>query len=726
MWQELFVKNQIPMDGEVIEVAPGYEPKIGNALALLKFHGTVFLIEPDPKAAYCIRNAYRQILPSANIRVIIKPLQEVEVGTDIPLRADALVASHPFDDMVMSFMFDQTSFFSEEKACEQNSSAAIKKLYDSALDRDYIYGIQKTAETWKAFVAKSRPAWFIVSQYPSRTLEIKGLTKRQNSGFIVLEILRGVYEKFLKEHDWDQYFGYKGDSKWWIVAQKPRADLAFDLRQRPVAISRLTDSIFVPQRAAKLFPNEYEVVYVDEEYFKNLGYDDIALRAKNFAITLDKHQSHSETVMTYADRQKDKTSISLCGNLGSGRAVYYGNRFNILGVGKTDLCTSLIPSHSTGKAELIGCMRRVILSKWINYFTPRTVAHPALIALKETAIFKWNSNPVPLTILVRIDDGDLDRPNHVEYFPDIPIDFNKTLVEYAKLDAECFAYRIMLGAWSTGNYSLGGRMIDLESASFVKYRGPYYTSSSKYPHNRFGYEGLGLLKILHQLAGAKNIRDNERDNEIESKFYKERRQRLAHCFLYLLGVSRDQAKLFLFKHRESVVSLVVKFEKLAKKISPAKSNLNLYEPICDNEDPALLDMSNFFRNLANIYKSPFAEEGGFDFLARKNALAQARQCAKYEMPDFIKAAVVASGALDKFLRETKDFIRSIFRLLDMLDSEGYLGAKSGWSDRLWEMNRDLPVMFELNGKLKRLSEYYRLGKMNAAALNTEISLLSKI
>ena len=61
-------------------------------------------------------------------------------------------------------------------------------------------------------------------------------------------------------------------------------------------------------------------------------------QVQDFAITLDdKKTPVAEIITTYADRQKDKTGIGLGGNLGSGRAVYLGDRFNILGVGKTTL-----------------------------------------------------------------------------------------------------------------------------------------------------------------------------------------------------------------------------------------------------------------------------------------------------------------------------------------------------------------------------------------------------
>src|SRR3989344_1834891 len=364
LWRKLFIENQLPTDGIVIEVAPGYEPKIGNALALLGFRGTIFLIEPDQKTACHIQNIYQRILPQATVKKVIKSLQEVEVGVDIPYGADALVASHPFDDMVIASVVGKIQFFSQEKEDGEKISTRIKKLYDTLKDKDYAHGIETTVATWKRFITKSKPNYFIASQYPSHTLTIKGLVKRQNSGFMVLKQLKSFYKNSLVPQHQEHSFGFKGDPRWWIIVKKSYQDLDFSLKQKPLAIKRLGKSIFVPQQARRLHPKEYDIVYVDNAYFRNLENDTISKYIRNFAIVLDnKSLFTSKKIITYADRQKDKTNIGLSGNLGSGRAVYYGDRFNILGVGKTTLCKSIIPSHSTGNLELIGAMRRLVLSR---------------------------------------------------------------------------------------------------------------------------------------------------------------------------------------------------------------------------------------------------------------------------------------------------------------------------------------------------------------------------
>jgi len=500
------------------------------------------------------------------------------------------------------------------------------------------------------------------------------------------------------------------------------------MKQRPRAANRLGKSIFVPQYARRLHPKEYDVVYVDGKYFRNTKHDAVIKQIRDFAIVLDnKNSFSSKKIVTYADRQKDKENIGLNGNHGSGRTVYYGSRFNILGVGKTTLCKSIIPSHSTGNLELVGATRRIILSKWIDYFTQRTPAHLALIALKETAKYKWGPLPIPLSLLVRADDGSLDRPSHVEQSPDISIDFEKISTEYAKLDAEYFAYRIMLGAWSTSNYSLNGHIIDLESASFVKYRGPYYTSSSEYPHNRFGYEGLGFLRILHRLADIKNIKDVK----IENRFYKERRKHLGRCVLSLLGIDDSRASAFFSKHQSRVIKLSNQFETLAKKISAPKAELNLYLPISDDENPSLLDMSHLFRNLAKLYGSANAKEKALKSLVRKNALSQINHDIKNlsmnQAELFIRdEAVITIVQTKDFLSKTRNFIRDLFKLLILLESEKCLDKKGGWNHRLQTMNQDLLGMFELNETLKSLAESYRIGNINPEALGSEIDKLCEL
>jgi len=738
IWKRLFQENQIPMDGTIVEVAPGDEPKIGNALALLQFHGTIILIEPDRITATSIRRKYQKLLPQATVKVVTRLLQDVTVGEDIPSHVDALVANHPFDDMAIASAMKTAPafFFSRETQDGMHVATDIQAVYDSIGDEDYIKGVLSTTATWKEFIQKLKPACFMASQYPAHKLIMKGLTKRQNSGFIVIEFLRSFFENYLKEQYRDHSFGQQGDPAWWIVARTPYADLSRDLAAPPDAMKRLGPEIFVRQPARRLAFEEYDVIYADSGYFQKSGYDgkDPREQARNFAIILD--PTHPmENVHVFADRQQDKTDIALTGNEGSGRSSYYGKKFNIIGIGKTSLATSKKESHNNGNLELTLALRRLIVSKWINYFTHRAVEHPVVLARKKTAIFRRYANPQPLALLVRVDVQGMDRPSHVERSPSIAVDFENTLKQYAELDAEFFAYRFMMGTWSTGNYSLDGRMIDMDTASFVKHRGPYRAAVTKYPHNLYGYERYGFLHVLKQLAEVKGISGID----IDARFGQTRRDHLAWCFLRLLGADEDRLSDFLAKHKAEVSELAGRFEKLSQKISPRRAALNLFEPIPEQEDPTILDMSRLFRSLSDLNElSSGREEKAMDLLVRKSALEQVQPGAVYEPAltkdgevnqgeVFIREnAVVTHENLEDFLLQTRNFVNDLFKLLSRLDAEQMIPKYAYWKARLEVMNRDFPTLGELTEKLQYWVEEYRSGRIDAETLGMETEKLCRL
>lgn len=499
------------------------------------------------------------------------------------------------------------------------------------------------------------------------------------------------------------------------------------LEQKPQALKRLGRATFVLEKGRKLDPKEYDVIYAEK------GYKGIA---KNLAIILDNNTAAGKQyIKTYADKQKDPTNIGLSGNKGSGRAVYYGNNYNILGVGKTSLCTSDKPTHNSGRAELLGTLRRTIISNWISHFTGESVRHPVVIALKETGEFKWSKKPIPYSLLVRLDKGDLDRPTHAEHNPKIKINLQKIIDRYAKLDAQYFAYKMMLGAWSAGNYSLNGKVIDLETFSFVKYRGPYYTASPKHKETLFGYEGSGFIRILKQLAKTKK----EREINIARAFYKSRKKYLSLCFLRLLGVTEDTAIKFFGKHCQEVTELSTQFENLAKKISPKKAELNLKHRILNSEDPSLLDVSKLFGNLDKIFKLTPAkrQKAALQLLIREVALRDIKRKIKYtptiledsqENPGekFIaKHAVVTEETLSEFLSQTKSFAQNLLKLIGKLQKERGLPQGNIWSANLKSINRSLPPLYELNAKLKRWIEEYRMGKIEPKTLGKRVQQLKK-
>jgi hypothetical protein len=732
IWLNLLSGINLQPDSTVVEVAPGHEPKIGLALSLLGWRGTLYLVEPNADMAHDIRTAYRRLLPQVRIKIVRKFAQNIVTGIDIPTAIEAVVASHPFDDMVLAQLTGTADIFSRERADGTKLSDIAAKTYQTLRPDDYARGIRQTVATWQTILTRLQPRYFIASQYPSQTLRRKKLLARQRSGYAVLNELKRCYRTALLTPHFDRTLGEKSQHRWWIAAENPAVAIRMvDLSEQPRAIERLSQRIFVTQPVRTLRSSEYDIAYVDQRHFAGLTSTETTAVIRNLAVQVDNRpQPSSDIRIAHVDRQCDRTDIALDGNLGSGRAVYLGRDYNVLGVGRTKLCHSAVPSHSTGRLEMVGAMRRIVLSNWLEIFGMRNPPHLALICLKQTAKFKWHNRPLPLVLLVRLDQGGLDRPSHIEADPTILVDFDRVLTEYARLDAEYFAYRFLLGAWSNSNYSLCGHIIDLESASFVKCRGPYYTSTGKHPHNLFGYEGFGFRQVLQQLATSQKLPTDL----LARKFNSIRSRHLTRCFLRLIGVPDDKLDDCLMKHLCPSTALTRQFEILSKKITTVDVDMNLYRPLASGDDPTLLDMSELFRHLADIFHADAkSQRRAFDCVIRKKALNRvsttdsASRLSDQPAHEMLMAeALITRTNRDNFLCQTRQFIYKLWELLAALERSSFLTDRQSWHRRLQFVNQDLPNMFKLNRLLIAIAERYTRGQITATDIGREIASLNQM
>ena len=90
----------------------------------------------------------------------------------------------------------------------------------------------------------------------------------------------------------------------------------------------------------------YNVVYINSKLYEEIFNEEYEWKtakqkiSEMFSITLDEKKSNKQLVgKAYSDKQLDPTGMALSGNLGSGRAYFYGSNFNIKG-DKTKLATS--------------------------------------------------------------------------------------------------------------------------------------------------------------------------------------------------------------------------------------------------------------------------------------------------------------------------------------------------------------------------------------------------
>lgn len=254
-----------------------------------------------------------------------------------------------------------------------------------------------------------------------------------------------------------------------------------------------------------------------------------------FSVTIDITQSTGKQVgWAYIDKQgEDAYGCALVGNQGSGRAYYTGDCFNIKGE-KTPLATSAIKRYSDGILKTETAIWSTLIG---NTFYEELEAHGSPIL----AILKLNEEHCKI---VRINEnGSLDKITHLFYKPHALSEQHliETAEAFGRLEAEKFSHRILHGAWSAGNISLKGHLIDYDSVCAVKGRQPQFCYTPYYPDNYFGFEYEGQLLVLKDIVERPAINSAQIPfNFLKEKLLNRFKTELRNGLVYLMGFPNHQ------------------------------------------------------------------------------------------------------------------------------------------------------------------------------------------
>lgn len=356
---------------------------------------------------------------------------------------------------------------------------------------------------------------------------------------------------------------------------------------------------------------QYNTVYINpklyEKIFEEEYHWDIACQKirENFSITLDEQKSNKVILGSgYSDKQFDPTGIALSGNLGSGRAYFYKEKFNIKG-DKTKLATSSKTIYSNGKYALSATIKEAVLANvLVKDFAIPTFETLAILETKEKFDFsdeymdendkiKIETYHLPCSLEVRVNKNkELYRLsnsliNNDKYTVE---ELEKFCDRLAKIEANKFCDRFLHGSWSVGNISTEGNLIDFDTATFVKGRYPQYSNTNKYKSNYFGYELLGQKLMIKSILENKIEKSAEIQNEIENFMDKRYEEYLKIRFCDLIGLDYNS---YYEKYNEYIDKLCKKFCTLSRKFLPNYYAINVVES--DEDSTYLFDFSNFFQ-----------------------------------------------------------------------------------------------------------------------------------
>ena len=368
---------------------------------------------------------------------------------------------------------------------------------------------------------------------------------------------------------------------------------------KPNALDDLGEDTFVkvPLYQSKI---KYEAKYINTELFKkyfndsNVNFEHMSKVISNeFSTTIDKKKSNGKIIgYAYIDKQYDPLKISMSGNLGSGRAYYQGDVFNIKGE-KTPLAISEREEYSNGVLEFEKSIFETVASNSLyNDTSIKLSPILAILDIKEPCKVSWKKKTCKRAKIIRINiDGSLNRITHIFQCKKqlSANEIKNTAKAFGEQEGEKFLQRIEHGAWSAGNISSKAHMIDFDTVCAVKYRAPQFSFCIWFFENYFGYEHYGQAKILKSLANSKEINiENVSYKELSKIMFKARENYILNNFSKLMGFNYIDKK-----HLKSIKKLYKLFDELSRKCYPNPEFLSCKQVECYENSP--FNFSRFFR-----------------------------------------------------------------------------------------------------------------------------------
>lgn len=509
------------------------------------------------------------------------------------------------------------------------------------------------------------------------------------------------------------------------------------INEKPIVKKYFKEGNLVEQPIYKS-PQRYTPVYINKELYEilfNKPYiEDVAFKeiSELFSITLDKSIGLSQIDIGFSDIQKDPMNISLSGNLGSGRAYFYKEKFNIKG-DKTSLATSKNNIYSNGKFSLSASIRETIISNVISkdFHIPSFQTLAILDTgntydfvseyLGENDVIKQEVFNMTNVLEVRVNfDKELYRISNAISNGD---DFtSKELYgiadKFALNESDKFINRFLHGSWSVGNISTNANQIDFDTSSFVIGRHPQYSNTNKYKASYFGYESLGCEMLLNVIYDSIF---SDKQSLIKSQlidfFQRKYNDYLLIGFMELIGLNYNDDYV---SNKNEIDVLFNLFMKMAKKFYPNYYDLNVNEERCDNS--FIYNFSRFFQ----FYLSkPTNEDSllfGLRLLMNDSKLIEYENIGfvKDKVDSFFREDIIEQDDTSRVLSEAINFIKLFDQFIKKISLNHNLDEIKY---KMFIVNDNRTLLCSNSNTYGMLSDMYMNGLINNKDLNKIIEMV---
>lgn len=207
----------MPKKGVIIEIAPGGTDKIIKGLALIKFEGKIYFVEPNKTALKLTLKKCKNLIPKAKIISINKKLKDS--ASLLPKSADALVSNHPLDDMIISEYVSNKEFdelFKNRDIREEvEHTKRLWKKFELSNKKPVI--LIKVFEEWNKLIKQTTPKILIISQYNGSFYKENKIKWPDKYAFIVLNKLKKEYKKYEDKNILIKRSSLRDKNRWLIL-----------------------------------------------------------------------------------------------------------------------------------------------------------------------------------------------------------------------------------------------------------------------------------------------------------------------------------------------------------------------------------------------------------------------------------------------------------------------------------------------------------------------------
>ncbi len=473
----------------------------------------------------------------------------------------------------------------------------------------------------------------------------------------------------------------------------------------------------------------YKLIFVNKKLYEKIFNEQYNESSKQkleemFSITLEEKMSNGEVIGEgFADLQKDDSGISLSGNLGSGRAFFYGKNFNIKGE-RTSLATSKDIYYSDGKMCLPAALKESVFANIIaKDFDPSCFQTLAVFDKNRSYIYRQqflNENDEVVDEYFKLKEAIEVRYYDKEQFFRIsnkianekPFEESeiKLLCEnIGKMEAYKFIARFLHGSWSAGNLTTNGNMLDFDTACFVEGRNPQFSNTNKYKASYFGYEILGQKMLI------KNIIDYDLKLGVDISYDKSEqlidisyKENVMKYFCDILGLDY---KAHYSKNKELIDEMFYHFNILSRQFLPNYYELNVNAKYVNNT--YIYNFSRFFQKfLLKMNKNDY-------ILQALSLLLAPTKSIEYEKVGKIKDIIQENFAdilieddenlAFKTFKEITDFANLTIKLYSNFNVEEIEKIKL----KSYVVNFDRHYLYNNNFLFDKINNLYERGSLSA-------------